>query len=582
MSEWKVATSRKPKARGSISITSDHGLSAVQTQRLLSTFKTMPCPGQDNHDPRGCAFYHSERDCRRNPYAEYYTVDDTISLIEKMYHPVLFRTIVCQRGKDCPFIKSCSFSHSKADLRDRQENSEQYENYHSLKQKHDLEQARQFGCFLPQEITNQLQDAPNFSAIWEELHIPTKQVFRALNPQQLFLLHNSKGLVAQMQDFAFEQGLARATVVTRGQRSGILLTGMLVEELIQPCLDMLNPPSNHFAVETRDYGERVVENIRNIVKSKPQRLIGSHLSKHVYMEIMSDTTIRLSAVRYKNEPGSKAIQEVLAKLDFWMSQEGYDKFIQCCCCFDERNADEGVQCSNGHFFCSIGSCFDNAIKTQIVNIDSRQEDPLLCPMCDDPYQAQKLAAHLSPDTWEHVQKAIVDQKVEQQRQVLQKEFDERLDKRVQKLLDDYGQAGHALKEDAQREAMTVRNTIMNLACPHCNRAYFDFDGCMALCCASCKRSFCGYCHQKTETSQGAHEHVRQCLMNTTPDASYYASEERKKEAQRQYRTRELKKYLQKFKKNKQNAIVIELAQDLKDLDIKPEALYEVGNLLPEG
>jgi hypothetical protein len=70
-------------------------------------------------------------------------------------------------------------------------------------------------------------------------------------------------------------------------------------------------------------------------------------------------------------------------------------------------------------------------------------------------------------------------------------------------------------------------------------------------------------------------------MNTTPDGSFYADEERVKEAQRQYRTRELKKYVRHFKKDKQNAIVIELTQDLQDVDVRPEALFEVGNLQGE-
>jgi hypothetical protein len=101
---------------------------------------------------------------------------------------------------------------------------------------------------------------------------------------------------------------------------------------------------------------------------------------------------------------------------------------------------------------------------------------------------------------------------------------------------------------------------------------------MALACATCKKSFCAYCHQKCETSQGAHQHVRQCLLNESLTGSYYADEKEIQSAQRRYRTRELKRFLQKFKKNLQNAIVIELATDLNDIGIKPEALFEFGNL----
>ena len=67
-------------------------------------------------------------------------------------------------------------------------------------------------------------------------------------------------------------------------------------------------------------------------------------------------------------------------------------------------------------------------------------------------------------------------------------------------------------------------------------------------------------------------------MNDTPDGSYYATPEQIKEAQRKYRTREIKSFLRKHKKDLQNAIVIELQKDLEDLNIKPEALFELGNL----
>ena len=177
-------------------------------------------------------------------------------------------------------------------------------------------------------------------------------------------------------------------------------------------------------------------------------------------------------------------------------------------------------------------------------------------------------------------KAIIDSEVAQKTLELQRQFDERLEKEVQKLLSKYNDASAMLKDKARREAMNIRNTILNPACPHCGAAYAEFDGCMALACSTCKGNFCGYCHIKCNTSGGAHEHVRFCLMNTTPDSSYYATEEQVKDAQRQYRTRELKKRLKEFKKDIQNAIVIELTNDLKDLGIKPEALYLVGNLLP--
>ena len=70
-------------------------------------------------------------------------------------------------------------------------------------------------------------------------------------------------------------------------------------------------------------------------------------------------------------------------------------------------------------------------------------------------------------------------------------------------------------------------------------------------------------------------------MNETANGSYYATAEQIKDAQKRYRTREIKKFLRKHKKNLQNAIVIELERDLQDLGIHQEALFELGNLMEE-
>jgi hypothetical protein len=136
-----------------------------------------------------------------------------------------------------------------------------------------------------------------------------------------------------------------------------------------------------------------------------------------------------------------------------------------------------------------------------------------------------------------------------------------------------------LRLQAKEEAAKIRNNVLNLiSCPHCKIAYAEFTGCMALRCATCEKDFCGYCHERFQTGRGAHKYVRQCLMNETINGSYYADEEEIRNAQRRYRTRKLKLEIRKHKKDLQNAIIIELKTDLADLQMKPEALFEFGNL----
>jgi hypothetical protein len=128
--------------------------------------------------------------------------------------------------------------------------------------------------------------------------------------------------------------------------------------------------------------------------------------------------------------------------------------------------------------------------------------------------------------------------------------------------------------------------VLNLACPYtgCRTVYAEFDGCMALQCASCQQHFCGFCHKAASTSRGCHDHVRECDMNLTGNGSYYASAEVIREAQRRYRVKRLKQFLRSgsYKKDVQNSIVFHLSTDLKELGIDPAALFDVGNLQGEG
>ena len=191
---------------------------------------------------------------------------------------------------------------------------------------------------------------------------------------------------------------------------------------------------------------------------------------------------------------------------------------------------------------------------------------------------QQRAFHLPSEVWDDVRKALIDKEVKQQHEILSREFDERLEARVREQFEKYATDSDVLKYEAQREVLAIRNTILNLCCPHCKTAYFEFTGCMALQCQTCKGNFCGYCHKPCATSGGTHEHVRQCLLNETSNGSYYAAEKEIVSAQRRYRTRELRKYLGRFKKDLKNTIVIELGRELNVLGIRPAALFEFGNL----
>lgn len=54
--------------------------------------------------------------------------------------------------------------------------------------------------------------------------------------------------------------------------------------------------------------------------------------------------------------------------------------------------------------------------------------------------------------------------------------------------------------------------ILVTKCPHCGRAYHDFDGCCSVQCV-CRGFFCAFCLHPSRTNEASHEHVLQCPHN---------------------------------------------------------------------
>jgi hypothetical protein len=576
MSGWsEVAPKRKERVGKDAANLQRNALTEAQLEKFLSCFKTVECDNENHHDPRICTHFHDiNKDRRRNPYEEYYTVDDCVNTMEKMYHPVLFRTTYCRLGSACPFQTICAHAHSPEDLRDRTKAEREYDQG----QCEAVRQQPLLVAFLPERKRRDFTS--ECGALWRDVPMQTSSAFLELSGPQFFLVNRSESLFYEIQEYAFEEGLGCVTKQAQAGRQGLFVKGLHVESIVSGVKAIMQPPSRHFVLEERHYIDRVIDSIGELIQTGDGlRSITSSESALIQV-VKPESKVRIYGVHSSLVSGGDMVRDVIERIAFWIKQEGYGMFVECGCCFEKRNFDQGLVCSNNHFYCSVGekSCFATLISSQINQIRS-SEIGLACPECCSPYDTKDVAFHLPSSVWVEVQGAIVAKEVEKESEVLVRRFDERLEAKIQELMSNYGNADAFLKERAQEQALKAKNTIMNLCCPHCKIAYADFTGCMALQCQTCNGYFCGYCHQASTTGRGTHEHVRQCLMNETNNGSYYATAEEVKRAQRRFKTREIKKFLQKQgKKNLQNAIVIELAKDLHDVGIQPDALFELGNL----
>lgn len=249
-----------------------------------------------------------------------------------------------------------------------------------------------------------------------------------------------------------------------------------------------------------------------------------------------------------------------------------DEFFECISCCGRFNKDQGVFCVSGvHFICYDDECIDNLINDQISKLQY-QENNLLCSVCKMPYDLKEIVTKVSTELFRKLQNAHVDARVA----VLQQKMDRQMKEYAKKLYEDYNNdhTAELTKQQALEYAAQAREQVLNLQCPHCKMPYAEFDGCMTLTCESCKGHFCGYCHQTSNDSRGEHQHVRLCRDNLSPDASYYATTDQVRRAQAQYRRNQLNKFLNQFKKELRNSIVLELGVDLADLGLDANAFID--------
>lgn len=107
--------------------------------KFMATYKIQKCKEKNNHDKRMCVGYHSKGDRRRNPFEIPYACTEcptsptettncpegdaclkAHNMLERMFHPELFKISMCQRGPNgshCERGNLCAFAHSEEDHR---------------------------------------------------------------------------------------------------------------------------------------------------------------------------------------------------------------------------------------------------------------------------------------------------------------------------------------------------------------------------------------------------------------------------------------------------------------------------------
>lgn len=149
---------------------------------------------------------------------------------------------------------------------------------------------------------------------------------------------------------------------------------------------------------------------------------------------------------------------------------------QCFICFDDNVS---VDCP-----CDVHSLCETCMADHI-NILSQNfawDGSLKCP-CKNPHEFDTI-------DWKYVRNILKKSKEEKFRQCKPSHYD------------------------------IVEQDILTLKCPHCSRAFVDFDACCSVMC-ECGTFFCGLCFAKFDDTDSCHSHVLNCVLN--PCNNYFIS-----------------------------------------------------------
>lgn len=114
-----------------------------------------------------------------------------------------------------------------------------------------------------------------------------------------------------------------------------------------------------------------------------------------------------------------------------------------------------------------------------------------------------------------------------------------------------------------KHVRTIQETVLNLRCPNCKTAFFEFNGCAAVSCGTCNAGFCGLCLAHCGTD--AHSHVPSCSKN--PERNVFVKETILNAAHLEMRNEKLRDYMQRSVTDLKlrNNVIRSIRKDLIDL-----------------
>ena len=223
-----------------------------------------------------------------------------------------------------------------------------------------------------------------------------------------------------------------------------------------------------------------------------------------------------------HDPNDRPSAEEAADLPFFLVLSKISTRETKMCDFCVQNGDDGltsseggVECSEGHFHCCrcvVRLARDSLEVANEGRLEIREgkvmcwRHPIEC--ATGGFQDSDLARFLPAIDFQAYLRARIE--------ILQRRKKAELEEQMRQLLAEELQRLSAMEEQERRVLQArkyLEEEVLQMRCPRatCRRAFFDFDGCFALSCASCPCKFCAWCLK--DCGNDSHIHCRRCLCS---------------------------------------------------------------------
>lgn len=251
---------------------------------------------------------------------------------------------------------------------------------------------------------------------------------------------------------------------------------------------------------------------------------GTDLTKEQFMEILGRV---LSVKDSAADEASSSVSEVSeSEAEEEEVSSAAEETGRCETCFDAVTKSKGVTCSKGHFQCD--TCVDMCVASQSdtksesfdVNLWKQNKGRVSCPFiapeasaaaeardpgrCGYRFSDLTIARHVYPSTWKIYRRSRNEYVSRAERRKTETQIAGFVSFEISRLAE-----MSELDRMVDRLYRNITEDVMILKCP-CGAAFADFDGCLALKCASCGGYFCALCLRKCPNSNEAHSHVAEC------------------------------------------------------------------------